>query len=87
MAGKNTGDCEYGFPIYGGAYLGDMEYGSVPVIGETGGAPPAKVRNLSVKVGGVWTAVAKAFAKASGAWEETDVKVKVGGTWTLIHEK
>jgi len=81
-----TGDCEYGLPIYGGAYIGDMEYGSVPVIGGTGGAG-AKIRNLSVKVGGVWTAVAKAFAKVSGTWEETDVKAKIGGVWTMIHEK
>jgi hypothetical protein len=86
MAGKNTGDCEYGFPVYGGLYLGDMEHGSVPVIGETGGGG-AKVRNLSVKVGGVWTAVAKAFAKVAGTWQEIDVKAKVGGVWTTIHEK
>lgn len=84
MAGKNTGDCEYGFPIYGGAYLGDMEYGSVPVIGE---AAAGLIRNISVKVGGVWTAVAKVFAKVSGAWEEVDLSARVGGSWELIHEK
>lgn len=84
MAGKNTGDCEYGLPIYGGVYLGNMEYGSVPVIGESGAA---KIRNLKVKVGGVWTEVASAWAKVSGSWEETSVSARVGGVWTLIHEK
>jgi hypothetical protein len=83
MAGKNTGDCEYGFPIYGGAYLGDMEYGSVPVIGETGGAPPAGA-GLWVKISGVWTAVVSIWVKVAGNWVEASLSAKVGGTWELI---
>jgi hypothetical protein len=84
MAGKNTGDFEYGFPVYGGVYIGDMEYGSVPVIGETG-APLAG--DIWVKVAGVWTLIVSVWAKVSGTWLEVDVSAKVGGTWKLIHEK
>ena len=86
MAGKNTGDCEYGFPIYGGVYIGDMEYGSIPVIGETGGAPPGGA-GIWAKIAGVWTAIASSWAKVAGTWLETDVNAKVGGVWKLIHGK
>lgn len=84
MAGKNTSDFEYGLQVYGGTYLGDMEYGSIPVIGESA---ISKIRNLGVKVSGVWTQVTKAWGKVGGAWTETSVSARVGGIWELIHEK
>lgn len=84
MAGKNTGDCEYGFPIYGGAHIGDMEYGSVPVIGETAAG---LIRNLSGNVAGIWKTAVEMLANVSGIWKPVDVLANIGGVWTLIHEK
>lgn len=47
----------------------------------------AKIRNLKVKVGGVWTEVAKVWTKVSGTWVEGSLSAKAAGDWKLIHEK
>ena len=81
MAGKNTGDCEYGRVIYGGVYIGDMEYGSVPVIGEPVAAGAGA---LSVKAGGAWVQVIKAYQKIAGSWQPVTIRLKVAGAWIPV---
>jgi hypothetical protein len=47
----------------------------------------AKIRNLKVKVGGVWTVVSKVSVKVSGSWVEATLSAKADGSWEVIHEK
>ena len=46
----------------------------------------SKVRNLKVKVSGVWTPVVAVKVKVSGAWVPVKVSARVNGEWKTIHE-
>lgn len=39
---------------------------------------------VSVKAGGAWKSLNKAFVKVGGVWKEAQVYVKAGGAWKLV---